>query len=412
MLTVAYLSNEFPVSVEPYVGQEIQELRKRGVNVVACSIRRSSGTVGTAPASAGETLYLEPMRMGQLLRAAWLCLRNAMLLGDLFLRVLIRGRESPLRRLRAVLHTWLGAYYALSLQGRGVTHIHVHHGYFASWVAMVAARLLGINFSMTLHGSDLLLHAAYLDTKLKHCNFCTTISEFNRRYILAHYPDADPAKVAICRMGVEASRAIPTPRVAPERVVMLAVGRLHAVKDHAFLIRACKIVKERGLEFLCIIAGEGPQRAALQRLICGLELRSQVRLLGHCSRAELDDLYSMSDVVVLTSRSEGIPLVLMEAMVRGKVVLAPLITGIPELVLDGKTGFLYEPGCVDNFVAKVEMILQSHSSLLPIRCAARQHVEEHFNQKKNVASFVDVFLDRLNRRVECEPNENPVLQQI
>ena len=401
MLTVAYLSNEFPVSVEPYVGQEIQELRKRGVNVVACSIRRSSGTVGTAPASAGETLYLEPMRMGQLLRAAWLCLRNAMLLGDLFLRVLIRGRESPLRRLRAVLHTWLGAYYALSLQGRGVTHIHVHHGYFASWVAMVAARLLGIDFSMTLHGSDLLLHAAYLDTKLKNCSFCITISEFNRQYILDHYPDVDPAKVAVCRMGVEASRAIPTPRVAPERVVMLAVGRLHAVKDHAFLIRACKIVKERGLEFLCIIAGEGPQRAALQRLICGLELRSQVRLLGHCSRAELDDLYSMSDLVVLTSRSEGIPLVLMEAMVRGKVVLAPGITGIPELVLDGKTGFLYKPGSLDDFVAKVVMIRQAQSNLLTIRCAARQHVEQHFNQKKNVAAFVDCFLNRLNRRAEC-----------
>ena len=413
MLTVAYLSNEFPVSVEPYVGQEIQELRKRGINVIACSIRRSSDTAETAPASAGETLYLEPMRMGQLLRAGWLCLRNAMLLGDLFVRPLIRGRESPSRRLRAVLHTWLGAYCALSLQERGITHLHVHHGYFASWVAMVAARLLGINFSMTLHGSDLLLHAAYLDTKLKHCSFCITISEFNRRYIRAHYPDADPAKVAVCRMGVEAvSRAIPTPRVAPERFVMLAAGRLHAVKDHAFLIRACKILKERGLEFLCIIAGEGPERAALQRLICGLELRSQVRLLGHCSRAELDDLYSISDLVALTSRSEGIPLVLMEAMARGKVVLAPGITGIPELVLDGKTGYLYKPSSLDDFVAKVEMIRQSQSNPLTIRCAARQHVEQHFNQKKNVAAFVDCFLNRLNRRAECEPNENPVLQQI
>src|SRR5207237_1202124 len=126
------------------------------------------------------------------------------------------------------------AYCALSLQGRGVTHIHVHHGYFASWVAMAAARLLGINFSMTLHGSDLLLHAAYLDTKLKHCNFCITISEFNRQYILDHYPDVDPAKIAVFRMGVEAvSRAIPTSRVAPERFVMLAGVPLAAVEAKA-----------------------------------------------------------------------------------------------------------------------------------------------------------------------------------
>src|SRR2546430_17304879 len=106
-------------------------------------------------------------------------------------------------------------------------------------------------------------------------------------------------------MGVEGSRAIPTPRVAPERVLMLAAGRLHAVKDHAFLIRACKILKERGLEFLCIIAGEGPERAALQRLTCELKLSADVRLLGHCSGTQLDDLYSISDVVVLPSRSEA-----------------------------------------------------------------------------------------------------------
>src|SRR5207245_10320067 len=118
----------------------------------------------------------------------------------------------------------------------------------------------------------LVLHAVCLDVKINNSNFCITASRCNRRYILPHYPLAVPAKVAVCRMGVEAViRVIPTPRTPPERFVMLAAGRLHAVKDHAFLIRACKILKERGLEFLCIIDGEGLQRAALERLI--LELR-------------------------------------------------------------------------------------------------------------------------------------------
>jgi len=60
--------------------------------------------------------------------------------------------------------------------------------------------------------------------------------------------------------------------------------------------------------------------------------------------------------VVLTSRSEGIPLVLMEAMARGRIVLAPAITGIPELVIAGKTGFLYEPGSLQDFVARLLFI--------------------------------------------------------
>ena len=84
------------------------------------------------------------------------------------------------RRLKALLHTWLGAYYAGLLRERGVTHIHAHHGYFGSWIAMTAARLLGVSFSLTLHGSDLLRDGVYLETKLKNCRFCVTISEYNR----------------------------------------------------------------------------------------------------------------------------------------------------------------------------------------------------------------------------------------
>ncbi|HEY2116008.1 MAG TPA: hypothetical protein VGJ51_13010, partial [Candidatus Angelobacter sp.] len=105
--------------------------------------------------------------------------------GELLSRALLRGKEPPTRRLKALLHTWLGAYYAVLLQKRGVEHIHVHHGYFGSWIAMVAARLLGIAYSLTLHGSDLLVNGSYLDAKLKNCRFCATISEFNRDYIRA-----------------------------------------------------------------------------------------------------------------------------------------------------------------------------------------------------------------------------------
>jgi len=70
----------------------------------------------------------------------------------------------------------------------------------------------------------------------------------------------------------------------------------------------------------------------------------------------MDSWYDRADLVVLTSRSEGIPLVLMEAMARGRIVLAPAITGIPELVIAGKTGFLYEPGSLQDFVARLLFI--------------------------------------------------------
>lgn len=168
MLTIAYIANQFPSLVEPYVADEIQELRRRGMSVVPSSVNGAGlGLDRSLRPLAQETLYLRPLRPALLLRAGLLCVRRFRSLADLVLRVLLCGHESPSRRLRALLHTWIGAYYAILLNGRAVQHIHCHHGYSASWIAMVASRLLGVGFSITLHGSDLLLHAAYLDAKLR-----------------------------------------------------------------------------------------------------------------------------------------------------------------------------------------------------------------------------------------------------
>ena len=202
MLTVAYLANQFPSPVEPYVGEEIEELRRRGVRVVTGSVRKTR-----SEASKRVRLRLCCSRLSAivLLRAAWLCLRRWKRISPRDVRVIFRGREGPLQRVKALLHTWLGACYAVLLESRGVEHIHVHHGYFGSWIAMVAARLLDVGFSMTLHGSDLLLHGSYLDVKLENCAFCLTVSEYNRRYILEHYPGVDAEKLVVSRLGVEAS---------------------------------------------------------------------------------------------------------------------------------------------------------------------------------------------------------------
>jgi len=394
---IAYLANLFPSPLEPYVVEEIQELRCRGIDVIPCSARRAQSPNGERPAWADETICLQRLQLVLALQACWLCLRRFAFLREFVQRIVGSGRESLSRRLRALIHTWLGVYYAIQLTKRNIQHIHVHHGYFGSWVAMVAARLLNVPFSMTLHGSDLLLHAAYLDLKLKHCSFCVTISEFNRNHILDHYPQADADKIVVHRMGVDCRVVNPVlPNSVTEApLIMLAVGRLHFVKDHAFLIRACRLLKHRGQRFWCLIAGDGEERQSLEQLIRELDLEIEVTLLGHLSQPQLETRYRTADVVVLTSRSEGIPLVLMEAMARGKPVLAPAITGIPELVADGKTGFLYRPGSQEDFVAKVELIAGAKSALSPLCRAARQHVLDQFDRHKNLQSFCDFFLSRL-----------------
>jgi glycosyltransferase involved in cell wall biosynthesis len=88
----------------------------------------------------------------------------------------------------------------------------------------------------------------------------------------------------------------------------------------------------------------------------------------------------------------------MEAMAHGKPVLAPAITGIPELVLDGKNGFLYRAGSLEDFVSRVEFVHHSQSTLNPISRSAREHVLQHFNREKNLAAFCDLLLKHITAK--------------
>jgi colanic acid/amylovoran biosynthesis glycosyltransferase len=418
-MSIAYLSNRFPEPLEPYVGEEISELRRHGCQVLPCSVQRPVllSLLQTRPAV--ETLYVFPLRLRPCFQAIWLCVRKVGSMADLVGRAMC-GPESILRRCRTLLHIWLGAYLATQLRKQGIRHIHIHHGYFASWVGMAAARLLDGSFSMTLHGSDLLLRADYLDAKLKNCRFCITVSQFNQRYITEHFPQIDPDKIFVQRLGVDLARWRPRTRNRTGNYFsILSVGRLHPAKNHGFLLLACLALKAQGVPFQCVIAGEGEERGRLELLITTLNLGEQVTLHGHVLRERLPALYADADAVVLTSRSEGIPVTLMEAMAMGRVVLAPQITGIPELVTDGKTGFLYQPNSMEDFLAKLHLIRTAGQSLDAVRQAARRQVDLYFNSRVNLASFAECFLKHAGgfdlsalELPRKESHENPVLQQV
>jgi len=417
-MRIAYLCNSFPEASEAYVSDEIRELRRNSAEVLPCSARRPHDMPKAQAGVALPTVYLSPLQIEFCLHATWLCVRRFSIIGDLVVRAL-RGPEPLGRRIRTLAHTWLGAYLAVRLRHFNPHQIHVHHGYFAAWVSMVAARFLHSGFSLTLHGSDLLVRADYLDVKLKECEFCFTISEFNRQYILDRYPDIDAGKVIVQHLGVDPSFWAPAQIETEDEFSVLTVGRLHLVKNHSFLLLACRALKSAGVKLRCAIAGEGEERPRLEQLIRQMDLGTEVRLLGQVSREKLPELYARADAVVLTSLSEGLPLTLMEAMAMERVVLAPKITGMRELVLRGKTGFLYQPGSMEDFLTQLQLVLHAGRLLTKMRRAARQHVEREFNASQNLAKFARTFLDRVRVNtkrgaitVALGTHEDPVLQQI
>ena len=414
MTTVAYIANQFPSPLEPYVMDEIGELRNRGVRVICCSGKRvrPSDLPEREREFWTETKFFQPLSDSQLVTAVRRLGSQPQAYSLLLKPVLRELPASPARRIRSLGHTLMGAALADQLAPLHVEHIHAHHGYFASWIALVAARLMGIGFSFTLHGSDLLLRADLLAEKLGECRFCMTVSNFNRDYILRNFPTTPASKVIVQRLGVDSppveNGSIPKPE--PHRFCLLSVGRLHAVKNYLFLIQACAALRDRGLDFICWIVGEGPERPALERLIDDLRLRDQVLLPGHIARADLSGYYRYADLVALTSLSEGLPVVLMEAMAHGKLVIAPAITGIPELVRRGQTGFLYQPDSLCDFVSNVQWILEHQASLSEVERAAAEHIRVNYDRQRNLCQFADQFLQRIAQPES--PYASSVLQQV
>lgn len=415
MTTIAYIANEFPSPLEPYVIDEITELRRRGAQVICCSGKRVSPNDLSLLERTfwKETRFFQPLSDDELVRAARRLASDRHNLWQLLRPLLWERGSSPIRRMRTLGHTVMGAALAEQLEPLNVEHIHAHHGYFASWMALAAARLLGIGFSFTLHGSDLLQRADLLSTKLRACQFCVTVSDFNRQYILRNYHSTPPEKIIVQRLGVDRVLSWP-PALAAEtehrRFCLLSVGRLHRVKDYRFLIQACAALRDQGLDFICWIVGEGPDRAALENQIMTMGLQGLVYLIGHVSHTDLPGYYRYADLVVMTSKSEGIPVVLMEAMAHEKLVLAPAITGIPELVEHQRTGFLYQPGSLPDFVSAVSWIQANKTSLAGIQRVAAASIAASYNRPRNLRAFAEQFLAHI---AQSETDHaHPVLQQV
>jgi glycosyltransferase involved in cell wall biosynthesis len=145
-----------------------------------------------------------------------------------------------------------------------------------------------------------------------------------------------------------------------------------------------------------------------------LRLQSEVELYGHVGRDRLRTLYSQADVVVLTSRSEGIPQTLMEAMAMERIVLAPAITGMPELISPGYTGFLYQQNSLPDLLQKLRGIAAAKPALHDLGRQARRRIQLHFNRQRNMDAWAEDFIRHFEGTLQGQESShaNSVLQQV
>jgi lipopolysaccharide/colanic/teichoic acid biosynthesis glycosyltransferase len=176
---------------------------------------------------------------------------------------------------------------------------------------------------------------------------------------------------------------------------ILHIGRLAPVKAQEVLIRALARVRDQGRDFRCRVVGDGPQREELQGLITSLNLQDRVQLLGERFADEVARLHEWSQVLVLSSRSEGTPMVIMEAMAKARPVIAPRITAIPEMVAHGRTGYLYAPGDVEDLAARLAGLADLPEAVIPLGREGRTRAEALFDLARNARELMAVFAREL-----------------
>jgi colanic acid/amylovoran biosynthesis glycosyltransferase len=351
-LRVAYLINEYPAVSHTFIKREIQALERRGVRVIRFALRSRQGELVDADdrRELEDTRYVLSGGLGVLAIAA---ARRAVLAPSQFLtalaltiRLSLDSDKSFARHLAYLAEACLLRQW---LADEGVTHLHAHFATNPAEVALLVRTLGGPRYSFTAHGSDIADRPAQmaLEYKVGHASFVAVVCSFGRNQIWRWVPFEMWGKVALIRCGLPPGYGADSTAMGEKPHRLVCVGRLSKEKGQALLIEATAQLRDSGVPVEVVLVGDGPMRAELERLVERHRLERHVRLVGFLDNDGTEKELCLARALVVSSLSEGLPVVIMEAMANRRPVIAPYLAGIPELVIQGESGWLYPPGDVN-----------------------------------------------------------------
>lgn len=199
-------------------------------------------------------------------------------------------------------------------------------------------------------------------------------------------------RLRVVHNAIDSRPALPAPVALPptaKELVIGTVGQLTARKGVLHLLQAVADLKAEGLAVTCLILGEGPQRGELESAVARLGLVDQVSFVGFQSLPLA--WVQVMDVCVLCSSKEGLPRVVLEAMLASKPVVGSDVTGTRELVVHEETGLLYAYGDVAALTASLRRLLSDAELRRSMGAAGRQRVAERYSIEAYVAGVMQVL---------------------
>ncbi len=268
------------------------------------------------------------------------------------------------------------------IHDEGVDLVNTHSG-IDSWVGGIAARLAGVLLVRTRHLNlplkrNLLNFVHYLPHAVVTCG-----EEMRRILINRGFP---PNEVHSIPTGIDFGAFKPkiqradmrmTLKLQPDTFTVIMVGIIRGVKRHEIALRAFAELHRKHPNSSLLLAGEGPMRVDMERLAAELQLGENIHFLGQ--RDDVPDLLQAADCLLLTSRSEGVPQAVTQAMGCGLPVVATAVGGVPELVIDGETGLLVPPESVELTALALQRLADNSKLACELALSGKQHAERLYS---------------------------------
>ncbi|HEY4280661.1 MAG TPA: glycosyltransferase [Conexibacter sp.] len=398
MPPVAYVVSRFPVASETFILREINALSdEHGLEVELHVLFRAVRPFVHPDAERWVERVRRVSPAQGVAGLAWWLRREPVALIKALGSVLAGYARTPRLLARALITFALAAGHARQITDEGAGHVHAHFATYPALTAWLCRRLTGVGYSITAHAHDIFVDQSHLHTVVSEADFVVAISEFNRGF-LAVYGGDRATPVHVVRCGLRASVYDFRPRAAPAEgpVRALCVASFEEYKGHGVLLDA--LAADPGLARLELdLVGAGSLEDELRAHAERLGIAGRVHFLGTRSEGEVAAMLAVADLFVLPSvvasdgQMEGIPVALMEALASGVPTVATRLSGIPELVEDGVTGTLAEPGDAAAMAAALRRVIDDPKGTRQLLEAGRERVEHEFAIDTSAAQLAALF---------------------
>lgn len=406
---LAYLVSEYPALSHAFIETEVAALRDLGAEVHTFSIRPGDPAqlmTDRARREARDTTVLLRNAPRTALRAlAALLGRSPGAVSTGLTLALRSGPPTPRARTWQVFYLVEAVILWWRMTQLSLRHVHVHFANNGADVARLTVAVgravdgpaAGWGWSLAMHGPTEFENQTGFDlaAKVASAESVACISDFCRSQVMRLLPPQDWAQVGLVRMAVDTTRFRPAQNRAvkatgaPLRV--LTVGRLVPEKGAPLLVDALSQLISSGTPATLTVVGAGPLHELLAAEAHARGLADVVHLVGPVGQEQLPQLYQDADVFCLPSFAEGLPVVLMEAMASGLPVVTTAIAGIPELVVDHRTGLLLPPGRADLIADALSELAANPALTRDMGERARSAVQEHHEPEHNARRLLELI---------------------